>query len=208
MKRVERLAVACVAVVLLAVAANLEAAPLTLEGMGIQMQWTDTEAAINEMPGFVWGNSDTALANSIGLHVLFADGTEGSIAYTNVSSNWNTNGAAFGTLISANGFFASYAGAGLHFLYNVPAGGLLPIAWIANPSTPFGFNVELDYNDNFLNSEFRVTTPGWGSVQITTYSSSAPTPTVPEPASMLAWGLIAGVGAVGYRLRNRKKVAV
>lgn len=27
---------------------------------------------------------------------------------------------------------------------------------------------------------------------------------VPEPASMLAWGLIAGVGAVGYRLRKRK----
>ena len=26
---------------------------------------------------------------------------------------------------------------------------------------------------------------------------------VPEPASMLAWGLIAGVGAVGYRLRKR-----
>jgi hypothetical protein len=30
---------------------------------------------------------------------------------------------------------------------------------------------------------------------------------VPEPASMLAWGLIAGVGVVGYRLQNRKKVA-
>ena len=30
---------------------------------------------------------------------------------------------------------------------------------------------------------------------------------VPEPASMLAWGLIAGVGAVGYRLRKRKVAA-
>lgn len=28
----------------------------------------------------------------------------------------------------------------------------------------------------------------------------------PEPASMLAWGLIVGVGAVGYRLRKRGKV--
>lgn len=32
-------------------------------------------------------------------------------------------------------------------------------------------------------------------------------PTVPEPASMLAWGVIAGVGAMGYRLRKRKVVA-
>jgi hypothetical protein len=29
----------------------------------------------------------------------------------------------------------------------------------------------------------------------------------PEPASMLAWGLIAGIGAVGYRLRKRKLAA-
>lgn len=31
---------------------------------------------------------------------------------------------------------------------------------------------------------------------------------VPEPASMLAWGLIAGVGAVGCRLRKRKAAVV
>ena len=30
---------------------------------------------------------------------------------------------------------------------------------------------------------------------------------VPEPASMLAWGLIVGVGAVGYRLRKRQSLA-
>lgn len=30
----------------------------------------------------------------------------------------------------------------------------------------------------------------------------------PEPASMLAWGLIVGVGAVGYRLRKRQSRAV
>lgn len=30
---------------------------------------------------------------------------------------------------------------------------------------------------------------------------------VPEPASMLAWSLIAGVGAVGYRFRKRKGVS-
>lgn len=29
----------------------------------------------------------------------------------------------------------------------------------------------------------------------------------PEPATMLAWGLIMGVGAVGYRMRKRKIVA-
>jgi hypothetical protein len=30
---------------------------------------------------------------------------------------------------------------------------------------------------------------------------------VPEPASMLAWGLLSGVGLVGYRLRRRKVTA-
>jgi hypothetical protein len=30
---------------------------------------------------------------------------------------------------------------------------------------------------------------------------------VPEPASMLAWGLLTGVGLVGYRLRRRKVTA-
>ena len=213
--RVIQLSVACVAVllkrtkpitlallVMFAFAANVTAAPILLECMGIQKQWTDSEAATNEMPGFVWGDSDTALADKIGLHVLFADGTEGSIAYSGVSPHWNTSGTPFGTLISANGFFSSYATAGLHFLYNVPAGGTLPIAWLSNPLTPFGNNVELDYFDNAVNSEFRVTTAGWESVEITTYSSSA---VVPEPSSIVLFGLgTVGLIFMGRRQRKRK----
>lgn len=181
------------------------AAPLTLEGMGMQKQWLDTEAAAGEMPGFVWGNSDTMLADSIGLHVLFEDGTEGSIAYSGVAAHWNTNGAAFGSLISASGFFADYTG--LHYLYNSAPTTVypeaLPIAWNGNPVTPFGNNVELDHNEQ-NGSQFRISTPGWTSVEITTYSSSAIAATVPLPASgLLIVGGLAGLGA----MRRKKKAA-
>ena len=190
-------------IVLFLAASSANAAPMLLEGMGIQKQWTDTEAARDEMPDFVWGDSDTALADSIGMHVLFADGTDGAIAYSGVSAVWNTSGAAFGTLISATGFFAPYATAGMHFLSNsaktntIP--GVLPIAWLSNPNTAFGNNVELDYNDNSLNSQFRVNTQGWGSVVITTYSSSA-TAAVPEPTIITLFGLgLLGLGFVRRR---------
>ena len=195
-----RTKLAALGITLLMASGGSVAAPLTLEGMGIQKQWTDTEAARDEMPGFVWGDSDTASADRIGLHVLFDDGTEGAIAYSGVASSWNTSsGTPFGTLISATGFFANYATAGLHFLFNVPAGGTLPIAWISNPLTPFGSNVELDYNDNGVNSEFRVTTPGWTSVEITTYSSSAVA--APAPGSLACLGL----GLVGVGLRRLRR---
>lgn len=179
-------------------AGSVSAAPLTLEGMGIQKQWIDTEAGINEMPGFVWGNSHTAMADKIGLHVLFANGVEGTIAYSGVATKWGTTGPTIGTLISATGFFASYATAGLHFLNNTPAGGTLPIAWVFNPSTPFGSNVELDYFDNSFGSEFRVTTAGWNSVQITTYSSSAPV-AAPDGGSSIALLGLAMTAAAGFR---------
>ena len=184
-------------IALLIVSTVSQAAPVTLNGMGIQKQWIDYEGISGDMPDFVWGNSDTESANSIGLYVEFANGIEGSIVYTGVSSYWNSDGEdEFGTLISATGFFQDYTR--LHFLYNTEyttdyGSGALPIAWIGNPSTPFGSNIELDYNEQGFNSQFRISDNGWNSVQITTYSSSA----VPVPAAAWLFGsALAGLGVV------------
>lgn len=181
------------------------AAPVTFDGMGMQKQWVDNEDVRDEMPGFVWGDSDTQGADKIGLYVEFADGTTGGISYTGVSGHWNTNGAEFGTISMAFGFFADYATAGLHFLYNTAPTNIypeaLPIAWIRNPTTPFGSNVELDYNDSSSGSEFRISASGWDFVTITTYSSSADAPQIPLPATGLM--LLCAIGGLGLaRKRN------
>jgi len=187
-----------------------EAAPMSLDGMGIQKQWRDNEGVNDEMPDFVWGDSDTAGANKIGMYVEFQDGTTGSIVLDNVASYWNTSGTAFPLVTTpiATGFFAPYPTAGLHFLYNTAATTTfpqaLPIAWSINPSTPFGGNVELDYNNNGLGSQFRVTA-SFGWVDITTYSSSADVMNpVPVPAAAL---LFAPATAGLAFLRRRKKAA-
>ena len=161
---------------LIILSSTINAAPETLHGMGIQKQWVDNEGVNDEMPDFVWGDSDAKAANSIGLYVEFSDGTEGSIAYTDISTKWNTHdeGGEFGTLISATGFFAEYNS--LHYLYNSKSLSNLPIAWGDNPSTPFGSNVELDYSEQ-NGSQFRIDANNWDFVKVTTYSSTAPLPT-------------------------------
>lgn len=57
------------------------------------------------------------------------------------------------------------------------------------------------FMDAFPSADDGATASGFANLQF------AATP-APEPASMLAWSLIAGVGAVGYRLRKRKVVSL
>ncbi|MGG7566356.1 VPLPA-CTERM sorting domain-containing protein [Rhodovulum sp. DZ06] len=186
-------------------AASASAAPLTLSGMGMEKTWFDTEAAAAEMPDFVWGSADTAGADRIGMWVEFDDGTTGSLVISGVAPYWNTNGGTFPVVFEvATGLFSGYGG--LHYLYNTAATTSFPqalaIAFNVNPTTPFGNNLELDYNNNSVNSQFRVSTAGWTSVEIATYSSTAEALSdVPLPAAapLLALGL---GGLVALRRRR------
>lgn len=178
------------------------ALPLSFDGMNQIKEWRDNEDQTDEMPGNVWGNSDSQGVDRIGIYVEFANGVTGGISFDGVAPYWNSHDEntpfAGVTVRQAFGFFADYDEAGLHYLYNEAAGGKLPIAWRFNPTTPFGRNVELDYRDNVRGSEFRVTS-SFDYVDIATYAGTTP---VPLPGTGLM--LLGGLGALAARRRGKK----
>jgi hypothetical protein len=174
------------------------AVPASLEGMGLLTQWVDSERTSNDMPDFIWGNSDTVSANRVGIYVEFANGQTGSATYSGVAGLWNTGN--FGPIgpDTFTGFFS--AAGGLHFLFNTARTNVypqaLPMAWDGFVS-PFSNNFDLEYNDPFngLLSNFRASEAGWDFVTVGVYSSAAQ---VPEPESLALFGL-AVLGLVATR---------
>jgi hypothetical protein len=160
------------------------------------MTWTDYESQSGDMPGYIWGNSDTESADKIGLRVEFAGGLSGTVVYSGVSSLWNTPNFTGLGYESATGFFTDAVG--LHYLYNVAKGGTLPIAW-SSFSMPFSGNFDLDYSES-NGSNFRASTTGWQSATFTTYSSTA---AIPEPATAMILGLGGAVIALYRRFFGR-----
>ena len=181
------------------------AAPISLQGMGITSQWTDLESASGEMPANPWGNSDALNADRVGIYVEYANGLTGSATYSGIAGKWggccNMGGGLGIAPDTATGFFtggntAYYAG--LHGIDN--QGFSLPMAW-SDLRNQFTTNFDLSY-ENFGNSTWRASTPGWQSVTITLYSSAVAAD-VPEPVT---FGLL-GLGVIGLAGMRRRRVA-
>jgi len=177
---------------------------VSLEGMGIIEQWTDFDNQTGEMPGHIWGTSDTTSEDRIGIHVEFASGLVGSATYSGVSGLWNTSNFTPIAADTATGFFTSAQG--LHFLFNTDPTLIfpqaLPMAW-AGFVMPLTGNFDLDYH-NINNSHFRADVGDWGSAVFTTYSSAvAPPGVIPIPAALpLFFSALGVMGFVGWRKRR------
>lgn len=195
-------------IVLLCMAASIsginvgQSAPIALEGMGSIITWTDYESQANDMPDLIWGNSDTLLADSIGIYVEFENGLTGSATYSGVSGVWNTAYFAEIAADTATGFFTGAGG--LHFLFNSSRAdsgfARIPMAWDGFVM-PFSSNFDISY-ENLNNSDFRASTAGWQSATFTTYSSSVLAP-VPVPAALpLFASVLVGVGFFGWRRKR------
>lgn len=178
------------------------AAPILLDGLAMVGQWTDYENSANDMPLDPWGTSDTDSADRVGIFVEYANGLTGSASYSGAAGLWNQCCTTIGAPDTFSGFFTSSAV--LHGLNNTGSG--LPMAWtILNNA--FTGNFDLDYSESF-GSEWRASSAGWGSVEITLYSTSGRSDNVPEPSILMILGLgLAGLGLAGRRGARRRRVA-
>lgn len=177
---------------------SANAAPVTLQGMGMVSQWTDLETGNGEMPASVWGNSDVLMSDRVGIYVEFANGLTGSATYSGLSGLWNS-GFSNKAAVTKTGFFNNAGGDALHGLFN--NGVNLPMAWSAL-AMPFSNNFDLDYNVNQFNSHFRASVSGWQSAVFSTYSSAGPVP-VPEPGTLA----ILCLGFAGLSFARWKRTA-
>ncbi len=170
---------------------------ISLDGMGLITEWIDYENQSNEMPGYIWGNSDTLKADGVGIYVEFANGLNGSLTYSGVSELWNStfSGLAYD---SASGIFTQASG--LHFLFNVDTNGTLPMAWVNN-SIVFSGNFDLDYNE-YNGSHFRANTTGWESATVQVFSSAYPVQDVPEPSTLAIFAI--GIMGLAFRKFNKQ----
>ncbi|MCP4089887.1 MAG: hypothetical protein GY746_08840 [Gammaproteobacteria bacterium] len=181
------------------------AVPLTLEGMGKITSWIDLETTSGEMPGKIWGTSDTDLADRVGIFVKFANGLEGTATYSGVSGLWNTTNFTNLAADTKTGFFDNAGGDRLHFLVNSALGGTLPMAW-DQLVMAFSGNFDLDYN-TYFGSHFRASVAGWASAEFATYSSTASV--VPLPAALPLFGTgLAVMGLFGWRRKRKSAAAV
>lgn len=193
----------CTLVVMLLIGANtVQAAPLELDGLGLETSWIDTEGVDGDMPApaDLWGLSETEQANRIGIWVRYENGLTSWATYSGIDpAEWGTCCTVVATEDSASDWLA---GATLHGVGRDD----LPMAWVS-ASNPWTGNFDLDYNSAF-GSDWRADSAGWGSVEIALYSNvRAPAPAPEEVAPVPTLGtyslsllilLMAGLGWVFF----------
>ena len=179
----------------LTVSCFANSALISLEGLGLETTWTDSEGVTGDMPLDVWGLSQSLQATEVGIWVQFANGLTSWATYSGIESHeWGTCCSVTAVEESSFGWLA---GATLHGIGRAD----LPMAWVS-ASNPWTGNFDLDYDSPF-GSDWRASTSGWGSVEIALYSNVRAVSEVPEPSTVAIFAL----GLMGLASRKFKKQA-